>query len=882
MKPTIFCPQCRQLILEQPLCSECGWQRPPENDGSRTKLWSVKLDGKLSKPHCYPAVGAGILYISTEGGTLAALELESGVAVWQHLLGDGCVASTLAIHQSQLLVACQDMRAISASGKALLALDVKTAKEIWRYETSAHSLSGPVVANGTICFTTTDGQLHAVDAMKGERQWVVEHSPWGPDAPAIGDDIVCAGGQGGTLSAYAAIDGIKLWSFSAEGWFATRPCIADGCVFALSWHDHLYALDAHSGQLLWTFKDECGEAPTTPPLVADGRVFVGAQVSREISDAQKKVYAVLALDARNGIELWRHYSQDLIFAPLAVAEGVLFFGLNDGSLYAVDATSGEMRWQMQGQARIVTEPQVVGGIVCFGERDGTLHAVRWKAKPAEFLAPTVYEQRGEFSLAAAAYALQGEFEKAAVLCQRQLGLYQEAAQLYEQAGLPGHAAPLWEELGAMERARDLYRKTGNQAAQARVLETMGKPLEAAQLYQAIGQLAKAQAIWKSQGEWERLAESLVAEGKLAEAASTFERQGRLEKAAGLYEEAEQLEQALRLRVRLQDWGNTAQLANRLGNYVQKAVAFGHLGHDKLAAEAYEQAAQQAVDARPRDEEHVATLYEQAAELYNQVLDGRNALACWRQVQRYRHLPEVQVHGEAQDMFVEYEWSTLELRVENTGFGPARNIRIGLRGKFDARGKRQIHALLPQQARILELFIRPRKHQVGPKVPLEVVVTYKDSQDNLYRVNQFIAVGVTGKDDLRGQAIPLRVHIQGDLVHPGTKTQEGDIRARETDPDQPIDPATIRALLLVAFTADDLRRLFLYTSNRVFRPLLHEFGPGDSLASLIDATITYCEKRGLLPDLLREVEEANPNQYARFMSAQEISTDSPVHGLEDPQ
>lgn len=77
------------------------------------------------------------------------------------------------------------------------------------------------------------------------------------------------------------------------------------------------------------------------------------------------------------------------------------------------------------------------------------------------------------------------------------------------------------------------------------------------------------------------------------------------------------------------------------------------------------------------------------------------------------------------------------------------------------------------------------------------------------------------------------------------------------------PAAVRDLLLAAFTADDLRRLFLYTENPDLRPLSAEFASSDGLVDMVDKAVEYCDTRALLPDLLREVQRANPRQYARF-------------------
>jgi hypothetical protein len=44
-------------------------------------------------------------------------------------------------------------------------------------------------------------------------------------------------------------------------------------------------------------------------------------------------------------------------------------------------------------------------------------------------------------------------------------------------------------------------------------------------------------------------------------------------------------------------------------------------------------------------------------------------------------------------------------------------------------------------------------------------------------------------------------------------------------------SVVRDLLLAAFTDEELRRLVRYTSNPALRPLRHEIGSGDDLATI---------------------------------------------------
>jgi 3',5'-cyclic AMP phosphodiesterase CpdA len=80
-----------------------------------------------------------------------------------------------------------------------------------------------------------------------------------------------------------------------------------------------------------------------------------------------------------------------------------------------------------------------------------------------------------------------------------------------------------------------------------------------------------------------------------------------------------------------------------------------------------------------------------------------------------------------------------------------------------------------------------------------------------------------------------------------------------------DLSAVRDLLLAAFTADELRRLFLYTSHAELRTLPREFASGDGLAAMVEKTIQFCLARALLSDLLHEVERENSRQYARFVN-----------------
>jgi hypothetical protein len=84
-----------------------------------------------------------------------------------------------------------------------------------------------------------------------------------------------------------------------------------------------------------------------------------------------------------------------------------------------------------------------------------------------------------------------------------------------------------------------------------------------------------------------------------------------------------------------------------------------------------------------------------------------------------------------------------------------------------------------------------------------------------------------------------------------------------DPDN-VPYATIRDLLGAAFTPETLRR---FCQDRpAFEPLLRRFSPAGGLVGLVDELLDYCRTELLWDDLLAEVAQVNPRQYARFESS----------------
>ena len=91
------------------------------------------------------------------------------------------------------------------------------------------------------------------------------------------------------------------------------------------------------------------------PVVANGTVYVGGVDS-----------SVYAIDAETGTERWSFTTDHRVEGTPAVADGTVYIGSYDMHLYALDATTGEQRWARDLGGLIRGSPTVEAGTVYIG------------------------------------------------------------------------------------------------------------------------------------------------------------------------------------------------------------------------------------------------------------------------------------------------------------------------------------------------------------------------------------------------------------------------------------------------------------------------------------------------------------------------------------
>ncbi|OGR72958.1 MAG: hypothetical protein A2089_14615 [Elusimicrobia bacterium GWD2_63_28] len=147
-------------------------------------------------------------------------------------------------------------------------------------------------------------------------------------SPAVYEGKIYFGARDGRLYALDARTGAQVWSFATGGRVDSSPCVSSGTVYAASLDGRLYALDRLTGGLRWSAP--LGARSISSPLEYGGKVYAGTG----LPEKKLKVF-----DAVSGAQLGSLQALQPVESAPAAYGGRVYFGANDGWVYALDAAT---------------------------------------------------------------------------------------------------------------------------------------------------------------------------------------------------------------------------------------------------------------------------------------------------------------------------------------------------------------------------------------------------------------------------------------------------------------------------------------------------------------------------------------------------------------
>ncbi|HEY1855212.1 MAG TPA: PQQ-binding-like beta-propeller repeat protein [Solirubrobacterales bacterium] len=155
----------------------------------------------------------------------------------------------------------------------------------------------------------------------------------------------------------------KVWRYTEHPLLEFPPIYVNGILYAANNSGFAFALDARNGHKLW--ERRIGRLNASSPTYSRHRLYIVNLVPGHI----------VKLDARTGKTVWkRSLPARAESSPLVIGRTV-YFGCENGYLYALSTGRGQIRWKTQLGGAVKSAPAYYGGRLYVGDYGGHMNAV---------------------------------------------------------------------------------------------------------------------------------------------------------------------------------------------------------------------------------------------------------------------------------------------------------------------------------------------------------------------------------------------------------------------------------------------------------------------------------------------------------------------------
>jgi len=350
------------------------------------QVWRRGTKGPVSAT---PAIDHGVLYIGSFDGKFYALDARTGAPKWKFSNAGERQFEAKGIHgwqpKSQTIPDPFDIYLSSpvvvngtvyfGSGDGnLYALDANSGEQRWKFATGDVVHASPAYADGVVYVGSWDSYFYAIDAASGKERWrfhggedpLIHNQIGFQSSPSVANGVVYTGCRDSNLYAIDAATGKEKWRFNNNAsWVITSPAVTQGKVFFATSDSALYhVLDAATGKSVLQQEDKA--YMFSSPAIAGDVVYIG--VTNGTLEARDVASGTLLWDFQT--EASKQNAGWVLTADRKFNNSLLFRSGGQWQGPTIDATNRMLR-----VGSIFSSPLVAGGVVYFGGNDGNLYAI---------------------------------------------------------------------------------------------------------------------------------------------------------------------------------------------------------------------------------------------------------------------------------------------------------------------------------------------------------------------------------------------------------------------------------------------------------------------------------------------------------------------------
>jgi outer membrane protein assembly factor BamB len=153
------------------------------------------------------------------------------------------------------------------------------------------------------------------------------------------------------------------WKFTTEDEIRSSPVVYQDLALVGSYDTNVWAIELDTGSLKWRYATHGGIASSPVVDIHNKLIMFGSEDN-----------TFYALDTRGNIS-WTYASKGKIRGTARVAHDHVFFGSDDGHLYALVASNGRYLWEYDAGSPVRSRPFVTNDLVVVGAEGGDVVAL---------------------------------------------------------------------------------------------------------------------------------------------------------------------------------------------------------------------------------------------------------------------------------------------------------------------------------------------------------------------------------------------------------------------------------------------------------------------------------------------------------------------------
>ena len=305
-------------------------------------------------------VSENTFYITSRGGYLYALDVESGDLRWQVRSERGADFTT-----SPLIL--RDLIILGTSDGYLYTISANSRRKVWEYKI-CETVTTPLVvsSDGSIIYLGgSDKNAYAVEISSGKILWSF---PVGARISAgiiFNQDSLYLVNEEGTLYCLNRGTGSLSWKTSIDDTVRTTPLLVNDFIYVSGLNRVVYAVNLTEKQVKWRAKTT--DQIITTPFFYKNRLYIASEDG-----------ILYILDTRKGDWIDKVKTEGITTAVSFLAEtGIIYLGKEDGSLYALDTKDNKILWKYKTSGKITATPVSAGELIIIAtmSRDRNILAV---------------------------------------------------------------------------------------------------------------------------------------------------------------------------------------------------------------------------------------------------------------------------------------------------------------------------------------------------------------------------------------------------------------------------------------------------------------------------------------------------------------------------